>query len=366
MSDKPSVAVLGAGVSGLTTGIILNLAGYATSVYAADLPTRSGYEYNEPRFATLYAAASVLPHGVTIDQPVFHLERSQAFFDRLEKMGDFAVGTQRHYELFEQHRPNPPEYLSAARNLSEVSPDRCNIYRQVEVPVYGWVYDAYVVDMPPYMRQLLTFYRETGGSVVEGYLRRRDLLSLEEDLLVNCGGMKGRALVDDPAPYEITRGHLVYVDVPTAALSDEWTPLSYNYMPVREVYCQPDGRRADVYFYPRTDRWILGGSRQVIESDRHRHERSPEYPSVTINDIDVPRPIVDLNRRLLKQLAGVDIAEYPMQAAFGYRYERRPVRLEPSLEDGRRVIHNYGHGGGGVTFSWSCAVEVLDIIESNT
>ena len=43
------------------------------------------------------------------------------------------------------------------------------------------------------------------------------------------------------------------------------------------------------------------------------------------------------------------------------------VRLEmdPQLVDGGRrwinVIHNYGHGGSGVTLSWGCAKEVVDL-----
>jgi len=35
-----------------------------------------------------------------------------------------------------------------------------------------------------------------------------------------------------------------------------------------------------------------------------------------------------------------------------------PVRLEVEEVGGRRVIHNYGHGGAGVTLSWGCAEEV--------
>jgi hypothetical protein len=37
---------------------------------------------------------------------------------------------------------------------------------------------------------------------------------------------------------------------------------------------------------------------------------------------------------------------------------REPIRLELEETDDRIVVHNYGHGGAGVTLSWTCAVVV--------
>ena len=41
---------------------------------------------------------------------------------------------------------------------------------------------------------------------------------------------------------------------------------------------------------------------------------------------------------------------------------RTEVRLEKELISGRTVIHNYGHGGSGVTLSWGCAEEIVEIV----
>jgi D-amino-acid oxidase len=40
----------------------------------------------------------------------------------------------------------------------------------------------------------------------------------------------------------------------------------------------------------------------------------------------------------------------------------RPGRPAPRLEREGDVVHNYGHGGVGVTVSWGCAAEALELI----
>jgi D-amino-acid oxidase len=43
----------------------------------------------------------------------------------------------------------------------------------------------------------------------------------------------------------------------------------------------------------------------------------------------------------------------------GYRPIRPSVRVESVDLGGLRVVHNYGHGGSGVSLSWGCAGEVV-------
>ncbi len=42
----------------------------------------------------------------------------------------------------------------------------------------------------------------------------------------------------------------------------------------------------------------------------------------------------------------------------------RNVRLE--TEAGTCIVHNYGHGGSGVTLSWGCGFEVIEHVKNLT
>ena len=65
-SDKPlSVAILGGGVIGVTTGILLNLHGIKTKIYTeymAEGMSPLDKVSSPPELASIYAAASVIPH----------------------------------------------------------------------------------------------------------------------------------------------------------------------------------------------------------------------------------------------------------------------------------------------------------------
>lgn len=40
-------------------------------------------------------------------------------------------------------------------------------------------------------------------------------------------------------------------------------------------------------------------------------------------------------------------------------------RLEPETHGDRFIVHNYGHAGAGITMSWGCALEVLDLVAAH-
>ena len=46
----------------------------------------------------------------------------------------------------------------------------------------------------------------------------------------------------------------------------------------------------------------------------------------------------------------------------GLRPGREAVRVEIEHYEGATIVHNYGHGGCGVSLSWGCAFEVADML----
>ena len=63
-------------------------------------------------------------------------------------------------------------------------------------------------------------------------------------------------------------------------------------------------------------------------------------------------------------IAGKNVIDASEPVRVGLRpFRARGVRLE--VEEGETpIVHNYGHGGSGVTFSWGCAAEVVNLVES--
>ncbi|MGW7203618.1 FAD-dependent oxidoreductase [Streptomyces sp. NPDC054837] len=186
-----------------------------------------------------------------------------------------------------------------------------------------------LVDMAvhlPWLRQRLL---DAGGTIETRTVS--DLVSVGAPVVVNCTGLGARELVPD-ASVQPVRGQLVVVANPGIRT---WI-----------VSTGADGEMA--YFFPHPDRLLLGGT---ADDGAWSTEPDPAVAEAIVRRCAALRP----------EIAGARVLGHRV----GLRPVRDAVRLERvPLPDGRALVHNYGHGGGGVTVAWGCAEEAVGLAAS--
>jgi D-amino-acid oxidase len=429
------VAVIGGGVSGLTTAVLLQANDYRTTLYTQARPGPEPDVARDPEFATLHAAASILPHSVDSPRVEYWTKLSQRFFQALSFQAACGVRSQTHYEVFESRVVDPPVYALSVDNFEPLSERALKVpwvpRRSGASPLSGWKFDVFFCEAPEYVRYLVSLYRQIGGEIVEPPDLPGDslraYLALNYDFYINCTGqhaagfledtlldphdnlevhdapgkLEGQSVVFepllDPFPPKLIRGHYLRVDIKRILTGERKRFFSYNYKPIPDVYRTQSGAPADVYCYPRSDAWILGGSRQegtCVDGEWKWEETIGkeiafpcDQPGGT--DLLVPAPIFDLNADLLIQITEdppLDLRELRrtdpslILAGVGYRFVRdapddsvrvTASRLSVGVRNGgtqrfNYVLHNYGHGGSGFTLSWGCAFNLLQILDRIT
>lgn len=307
--------MIGAGVTGLTTALALQDAGFAVEIVAC-----------ERAIATTSAVAAAIWHPFYQERDATYLRRAIITRDRLAVLADDPQSGVRMRPLTEYLRDQRvPPWWMVNLHPTEVA-DRPAGYHgafQVLAPV------ADVSHYLPYLEQAVA---ARGASTVQ-----RNVASLHDeaataDLIVNCTGFGASRLAADTS-MELVRGVVLRCEAPGAAVG---------------CHIDDSDARLPTYVIERCGDLILGGT------------ADPGLVS-TIAPMDV---IEDIRRRcaeLVPQTADLQTHEVTV----GFRPARHAVRLErdPHLSN---VLHNYGHGGAGFTLSWGCAAEVVSLANSST
>jgi len=311
---KPSapVLVLGAGVSGLTSALLLCERGFAVTLWTREDPLET---------TSSVAAAQWSPFEAGPPERVARWAvRSHERFQALA--ADPRTGVWQR-ELIELRSPEAevPDWLRALGNFRVLARGERRGFE------CGWSLPAPVIEMPIYLSWLVGRVRAAGGTLV-----RRSVRSLEETggfaAVVNCTGLGARELCGDEECFPI-RGQIVRV--PRSGVEASL------------VFQQADGGFG--YVIPRSEDCVLGGT---AERGATALEPDPEATA-----------------RILARCCALEprLPDRPLSVAVGLRPGRGEVRLgRERLSDGRPLVHDYGHGGCGVTLSWACAEEVLALV----
>ncbi|MBF6175753.1 FAD-dependent oxidoreductase [Nocardia blacklockiae] len=311
--------VVGSGIVGLTTAAALLREGREVVVVSAE-PVRA---------TTSYLAAAVwFPTAAGPAERV--AAWSAETFARLERLAEAGAPGARMCESLTVFREEPeiPGWSRTVRGFRWARPD--------ELPPgyrFGFRFAVPLLEMPVHLPWLESRVRRDGARWVRRTVESfDDLADLAPDVIVNCAGLRAGPLAGDADVYPI-RGQIVRVTNPGVSVSvrDEAHPL---------------GR---AYVHPRAEDCILGGS-----LDTGAWDRTP--------DPELTQSILRRCRDLVPELAAGEVLE----TLVGLRPGRGEVRLEVTRPDSSPVpvVHNYGHGGSGVTIGHGCAREVADLVRA--
>ena len=224
------------------------------------------------------------------------------------------------------------EYLRQAVDPPEWSEDIAafRILDDSEIPegyVFGWQFRAPVIEMQLYMPWLRSRVEALGGSFVQSFVG--DLSEVSGEVVVNCVGLGARELCGDEE-VRPARGQVIFIDQDPGIGHFDQQPETLTYT------------------IPRSDVTVLGGTAQV---DDWGMDIRAEDNDLILSKVEALWPELDRSRII--------------GGAVGLRPSRSEVRLEVEYIDERKVVHNYGHGGAGVTLSWGCAEEVANLVSQS-
>jgi D-amino-acid oxidase len=311
---RADVIVVGCGVIGLTAALRMREASLDVRIVTAALP----FETTSGVAAALWYPYKAYPE----DRVLSWGSETFEVFVELSRVPGSGVRMREGVELWREPVPDP-WWASAVPDVRRCTKDELP-------PGYsdGHIFVAPVIEMPIYLRYLLDRFVGAGGNV-----EHRFVSSLEDagdgHVIVNCAGLGARELVGDPS-MEPIRGQIVRVRNPGLErfVLDEGNPEGVTYV------------------IPRSEDCILGGTAEEGEWDT---EPDPEISAGILRRCTTLEP----------RLADAEVLEHKA----GLRPGRPEIRLErEDIAHGPPRVHNYGHGGSGVTLSWGCAAETLRLV----
>jgi D-amino-acid oxidase len=324
---KKRVAVVGAGVSGLTTAIVFAERGHHIEIFADE----TGQETTSAAAAAIWfpydtePAEKVVPWALETYKVLADLTRDL-------KSGVSMIELRQYSRTGQIQIPDWAHSLGA-RPLA-ASPVATALWAVPNRPPdggykfsSGFSLRVPLMDTTVYLDYLRDRLMNSGGLIHSGiHLQTLEDVDSKFQLLVNCSGFGAKSLVHD-ADLEPHRGQVAIVpkidNLECAIVCDD-TPL--------------------MYAIPRRNDSVFGGTNEVSEDRRVGSATTARIVAECSRVLKIGQP------KILAEKVGLR------------PFRKSGVRVEAGkLNDGRTMIHNYGHGGAGFTLSWSCAREASEL-----
>ncbi|WP_407662738.1 FAD-dependent oxidoreductase [Mycobacterium tilburgii] len=313
------IIVVGAGVSGLTSALCLAEAGWPVRVWAAVPPVQT---------TSVVAGAVWLPPrpAERAVETLGWTEISLGVFRELATDPDTGVRLTPALSVGDLSATEAMS--SAARLVPELRPAE-----PTELPggyQVGFRATVPMIDMPHYLEYLMRRLAAAGCEIEQRPVRSLSEAADEAPIVINCTGLGARTLVGDDTVRPLFGQHVVLANPG-----------------LQQLFLENNSEPEWVCYFPHPHRVVCGGI-----SIADRCNTSPEP--------DITDRILKRCRRIQPKLRDAEVIE----TITGLRPGRPTVRLEVEALGSARCIHNYGHGGNGVTLSWGCAHEVVRLVSS--
>ena len=336
MTAGVECAVLGCGVIGLSTAIRLMQKGMKVTLYASAQP---------PETTSNIACALFLPLWVDPDAENVELSgqtlewsrRSWQCFSLLESEKACGIRLIKNYELVSNKNESDHirEFFSEVSRVYDPRNESITVSTQKEIVIF----DTYLVETPSYMSYLFETCKKLGCNFVERkFLFIEEIFELNENIIFNCIGLSAGKVFGDINVFP-ARGQLSLFALPEI--------LTCNFSYGDNELC----------FIPRSDYLIVGSLYEteydIETADEATHQRLMEL-------LHHRGAISAETAAILTYLSGTA----PVKLIAGLRPARKGgVRLEREVISGKIVVHNYGHGGSGITLSWGTVESAIALLD---
>lgn len=351
MSGRRSVVIVGAGVLGLTTAVLLQERNPTTQILmvAAEIPLVPPFETTErpsPDYASMWAGAHFRPTPGASEQMI---QEQQFALHTADKMKTLAYrnpesGVQRIIgrEIME-YLPQDKINFKAGDIYASSKDDEFRVLDAQELQAggkWGCEYKTWVVNVHVYCRWLLTNFIRQGGNLVQKRLEKlEDAFSLftskKSPLVVNCSGRNFDA---DPK-MNVIRGQTVLVK------------NTYHKTATRHNH---DGSWCFLIPRPLGGGTIVGGTKQL--GDWGTEIREEETKKILSAAVRYWPDFVSKEEDF--EIVAVNVGRRP------WREGGICVEVE-KLSNDNVVVHGYGAGARGYELSWGVADKIASLVETN-
>jgi D-amino-acid oxidase len=311
VASTQQIVVVGAGVSGLTSAICLAEAGWPVRVWAAAMGRQT---------------TSAVAGAVCAPRPMNPREKAAEW-------NEYSLGVFR--ELANDSTTGV--LMAPAMIVGEIAADQRKLIPGLrpadaaDVPKgfgEGFRGTMPMIDMPHYLDYLTRRLAATGCEIEEHPVRSLAEAAYTAPIVVNCVGLGSGALAGDDTIRPVFGQHVVLTNPG-----------------VQQLFLDMGRAPEFICYFPHPQRVVCGGVNIAGRWDRTA-------------DPQITDRILQRCRRIEPRLREAEVIE----VITGLRPDRPSVRVEAEPLGRARCIHNYGHGGNGVTLSWGCARDVVSLV----